>query len=277
MIVFLFRPSPQIPKPSAYAARQCFEASLFNIDMQREQIATSSVDLTWIFTQSLFMALNAVLWAISYPEIRREYPKEKVEDHIDVAQEAISLASERWPGVESALGLYQNLIAACLKAYDTGSEAPYGTDSSSSKDSPASLQDALTPPPFAAPTITSVPQKELKFHPLPTAYPTQETSPDPSNYHFHNPQSNAMPRNPAYDYDLTSYKNPLTGFPSLPPILHSSSTSMNAFGQHGDFLGEQYSQYLHAPYIPQQPLRTLNQEEQVELMKNLENTNIDWS
>lgn len=38
-----------------------------------------------------------------------------------------------------------------------------------------------------------------------------------------------------------------------------------------DAIDDQYSQYLHAPYVPQQPLQSLNQEQQVELMTTLEN------
>lgn len=38
--------------------------------------------------------------------------------------------------------------------------------------------------------------------------------------------------------------------------------------------GDQYSQYLHAPYFPHQPLQSLSQEQQVELMTNLEKTGV---
>ena len=291
MIVFLYRPSPQVPKPSAYAARQCFEASLFNIDMQREQIATSSVDLTWIFTQSLFMALNAILWALSYPEIRREYPKDIVEDHIDVAQEAMYLASQRWPGVESALELYQNLITACLRAYDGNSETSYVVDSSSSKASPASLQDALTPSPLTSP-FTSPPYQSQPVLRSPSAeHHAQLVSPTLSTYSISDPglssdfHGNVMPRmlkQSSFDYNLAYQEVPFNPdsmfnafpqtFPDLQPYNSAIDTNAQCLGE----LGEQYSQYLHAPYVPQQGLRTLNQEEQIELMRNLENTPIDW-
>ena len=291
MIVFLYRPSPQVPKPSAHAAHRCFEASLFNIDMQREQIATSSVDLTWIFTQSLFMALNAILWALSYPEIRREYPREKVEDHIKVAREAIFLASERWPGVESALELYQNLIAACLKAYDGNSETSYVVDSSSSKASPASLQDALTPPPLQSPFMSPPFQVQQASRSSSASYYPQRVSPTLSNYtvsdpglpsDYHGNQVSNMPRQSSFDYSLGYQEAPFNpdsmfnAFPQAFPALNSYPTSSNDPGRYLGLLGEQYSQYLHAPYVPHQPLRSLNQEEQVELMRNLENTPVDW-
>ncbi|KKK16215.1 hypothetical protein P175DRAFT_0444367 [Aspergillus ochraceoroseus IBT 24754] len=156
MIVFMFRPSPQIPEPSVYAAQMCFEASVFNVVMQREQIATGSVDLTWIFTQSLFMALNTILWSLSYPDIRKEHPLDQVEGYISVALEALSLASARWPGVQSALILYENLIIACLRAYSTDeSFVVHSPSNHSSHPTPSSSQDITSPPSIASPASTS--------------------------------------------------------------------------------------------------------------------------
>jgi len=299
MIVFLYRPSPQVPKPTADAARQCVEASIFNIYMQREQIAKSIVDLTWVFTQSLFMALNAILWALSYPEIRKEYSKETVEKHIDVAQEAIYLASQRWPGVESALELYHNLIAACLKAYDGNSETSYVVDSSSSKTSPASLTDAVTPP--TMPRSFSFPSSAQQNQVAPRSSPignkiygstngkdVQSVSPTLSKYSLSDSglsngfQANVTPQRIPFDYNLSyeeSSFDPSSMFNAFPQAylaLQHYPTTSGSHGQHLGSLGEQYSQYLHAPYVPDQPVRTLNQQEQMELMRTFENTPIDW-
>ena len=38
---------------------------------------------------------------------------------------------------------------------------------------------------------------------------------------------------------------------------------------------EQYSQYLHAPYHPQQPLQALSPQQQMELMQDLETAGLD--
>lgn len=156
MIVFLFRPSPQVPEPSASSAEKCYVASIFNVAMQREQIATGSVDLTWIFTQSLFMALNTILWSLSYPEIRKEHPIDEVQGHLAVALEAIMLAAKRWPGVESALLLYRSLVAACLKAYNTEeSFVVHSPSNSSNHATPGSSQDVMSPPPMSSPSSTA--------------------------------------------------------------------------------------------------------------------------
>lgn len=290
MIVFLYRPSPQVPRPSVDAARWCFDASVFNIYMQRRQIASKSVDLTWAFTQSLFMALNAILWALSYSEIRREHPKAEVEKDINVAQEAIYLASQRWPGVESALELYDHLVVACLKAYEGISEASYIADSASNRTSPASFSDAVTPPSFSSQyspgnSKSSPSHSQKALHLSPSDYVDHDKgrrprmSPTPSEYSLESgisgnfqsgssqqPSLQTTNTFQASQHDPDSLYNP---FPSMlpqqpylaPPYSHSQNL--------GSF-GEQYSQYLHAPYAPHQTLLTLNQEQQMELMRNLE-------
>ena len=124
MVVFMYRPSPQVPRPSLQAAFRCYEACEYNIHMHRDQINARNVDLTWIFTQSLFMAINTMLWALSYVEVRRRYKREDVERHLEVAMDGITLAAERWPGVASAIQLYSNLIVAILKIYEKDGDIP---------------------------------------------------------------------------------------------------------------------------------------------------------
>jgi hypothetical protein len=149
----MYRPSPQIPEPSVNAAKICYDAAVFNIDMHKEQTITGSVDLTWIFTQSLFMVLNTVLWTLSYPEIRKEHPIEEVQGYLDTALEVIVFAAERWPGVQSALLLYKRLVVACLKAYQT--EESFVVHSPSNHPTPTSSQDVITPPAMSSPSSTT--------------------------------------------------------------------------------------------------------------------------
>lgn len=149
MIVFLFRPSPQVPRPSTRAAKQCFAASSYLIYVQRDQIVRKSVDLTWIFTQSIFMSINTILWTLSYYEIRQEHSKEEVEKDLNVAMDCIAKAIERWPGVASAHQLYRNLIAACLKIYEKDGDIPIAVGSPESTVDPS--RSRTTSPSFAPP------------------------------------------------------------------------------------------------------------------------------
>ncbi|KAJ5606225.1 hypothetical protein N7510_009006 [Penicillium lagena] len=153
IVILMYRPSPQVPEPSVNAAKICYDAAVFNVAMHREQMVSSSVDMTWIFTQSLFMALNTILWTLSYPEIRKEHSMEEVQGHLDTALEVIVFAAERWPGVESALLLYKRLIIACLKAYNT--QESFVVHSPSNHPTPTSSLGLTTPPPMSSPSSST--------------------------------------------------------------------------------------------------------------------------
>lgn len=131
MVVFMYRPSPQVPRPSLQAAIRCYDACQFNIYMTQKQIETKTVDMTWIFVQAIFMCVNTILWTLSYSEVRRVHSREEVEGHMNVALESIRLCSERWPGVASAMELYYNLIGACMKIYDKDGDIPIAAGSPS--------------------------------------------------------------------------------------------------------------------------------------------------
>ncbi|QIX02087.1 hypothetical protein AMS68_007604 [Peltaster fructicola] len=166
MIVFLCRPSPQIPRPSLAAAIKCFDACEYNIHMQRDQITRKNVDLTWIFTQSLFMAINTLLWSLSYVEIRKNHTRASVESLLDVAMEGIKLASERWPGVSSAVQLYQNLILAIMKIYEKDDDVPIAATTPSDAASPSIVSTealnrsrATTPATVASSSVATPPER----------------------------------------------------------------------------------------------------------------------
>ena len=324
MIVLLFRPSPQVPQPSVRAARLCYEASVFNVYMQRKQIATKSVDLTWIFTQSLFMALNTILWSLSYPEIRQEHPRREVQEHLNTVLEAIFLASERWPGVASALELYTNLVTACLKVYDGSSETSYVVTSPSNKASPASSQDVTTPPPISSPSSVatgSAPSTVPVEHPSPFGYVIDHNSSNPAYSDQISPSNSPLQfmrevaptsasasssapilqqpvqengyrpqasfqftttsQDPAFDPSsvFNTFPSTMPGLQHWDPDYSSPSATSNALALVAPMydptyylgsIGEQYSQYLHAPYFSEQAIQSLNQEQQSELMNTLE-------
>ncbi|KAK2784890.1 hypothetical protein FQN52_008826 [Onygenales sp. PD_12] len=221
MIVFMFRPSPQVPEPSLDAARKCYDASIFNVKMHRDQVATRSVDLTWIFTQSVFMALNTILWSLSYPTIRQEHPIEEVMGHISIALEVLAVSAERWPGVESALQLYRSLISGCLRAY--GTVESFVVHSPSNRPSPSSSHEVTTPPHASSPSSAAtfsvassrhtVVGDRLTPDPSPSLSQTKPTLPGPG---------------PAYSFGLTqSPSSPESAHSSIPyvsqPIYHQST------------------------------------------------------
>lgn len=163
MIAFLYRPSPQIPRPSVSAAHRCFEAARFNLYMTREQVRRKNVDVTWIFTQAIFMAMNTMLWSLSYEDVRKANPRREVEQQLQIGMDSIGLAAERWPGVSSARELYTHIIEAVLRIYTKDGDIPITASSPSDGSSPptqfsdASGRIRTESPAFASmPTQTSM-------------------------------------------------------------------------------------------------------------------------
>lgn len=143
--------------------------------MHRAQIQTRSVDMTWIFTQAIFMTINTVLWTLSYYEIRKDHPREEVKEHLDVALHCIKQAVERWPGVASAIELYENLIRACMKIYDKDGDIPIAAGSPA-ESGPGGGRSQTTSPVFA-PLVPDVTVKQEFTPPQPEPSSVEEPPP----------------------------------------------------------------------------------------------------
>ncbi|KAH8897694.1 hypothetical protein GQ53DRAFT_778010 [Thozetella sp. PMI_491] len=153
MIIFLYRPSPQVPRPSSRAALKCFEGAAYIINLSSQQVKKAAVDITWIFLINVYMALNTLLWALSYPEVRAEHPREELEELVNVALDVIEQCSERWPGSTSASQMYAVFAKACMQSYDVKEESP-ASGPNSALTTPPSLPDTSSP---AASEASSLP------------------------------------------------------------------------------------------------------------------------
>ncbi|KAK0670079.1 hypothetical protein QBC41DRAFT_97622 [Cercophora samala] len=119
VMIILYRPSPQVLKPTARAARICFEAAKSIITSSstgpdREQ---PTFDRTWVFLQTINSSLNALLWSIGYREVRDQNPREEVEQLVQDGINIITNFHPKWPGVQEAINLYEVLSKACLQSY----------------------------------------------------------------------------------------------------------------------------------------------------------------
>ncbi|KAL8950697.1 MAG: hypothetical protein Q9222_003283 [Ikaeria aurantiellina] len=308
MIIFLYRPSPQVPDPSLAAARTCFDACTFNIRMHRNQVATKSVDLSWIWTQSTFMVLNTILWALSYPEVRRENSKAVVENCISQAQECIAAASSIWPGVEAAMELYETLISACLRAYDApeipsvvikpevnettspttshrNASQPLASSPStmvSSYDSPQSSENAAPPSPssFVA-HRDSLRPATLSDQPgqLAAAYDF-----DARNAEFPKMAWQPMYSGPPFASHPPNYPKqlPLPSLQDTAPYFAQQAqvdftTPLSSYENYFALMGDPYLQDFQPPGLRQPSFSSLSQEEQCELMRNLESESVAYS
>lgn len=237
MIAFLYRPSPQVPRPSAMAALKCFDAGRYNIYMTREQIRRRNVDLTWIFAQAIFLAINTMLWSLSYAEVRKRNPKSEVQMHLSVCMEAIGLAASRWPGVASAHELYTYIIEAILKIYDKDGDVQIPANTPSDEPSPAlAFSDGTgrsrttSPASGAFDTPPEQPGPFGYFHhsarrsieqPPPLPYHAQPTPPIAGNNAPPGARSTMAPHMSPESVEAVSYGEPLRP----PPLKHYDSSS----------------------------------------------------
>lgn len=314
MIVFMYRPSPQIPNPSFDAAQRCYSAAIFNIQLQKRQVEANLIDITWIFTQAIFMALNTVLWSLSYPGIRQQHPIEEVLLHIQDALTAIELCADRWPGVRSAQQLYENLVQGCLKAYeaDKVAESPAsGYVSSVTQDASSSTSQFATSPTSTADTSLYGPQSPQSLHSphSANAFPIAASGYMDHAKHMFQPElapasqphqvgsqylSSPVPRVevqsmhyslPGFDpHSMTGYipttsqgSTTWTSAPIMPGIIPGITGSPNVNYDNLPYLasfGHEYSRYMQQAYSSAYQMQSLSQQQQMELMTSLEQSRL---
>ncbi|EKJ76724.1 hypothetical protein FPSE_03135 [Fusarium pseudograminearum CS3096] len=198
MRIFMYRPSPQVPKPSPRAAAICFESSAYIMQLNSKQM-DSGADITWVFLLTVNMSLNTLLWAVSYPEVRQAHPRSEVESLINTSLDVLERCAERWPGSASASQLYAIFSKACLQGYD---ERPMTGQTTNFFNTPPSFADPNSPEAFQnnvqQASYQNAPQFNQIFNSTPeamNAYAFDPNFPPPqpsfrSNSIFFNPASN---------------------------------------------------------------------------------------
>ncbi|RYP68429.1 hypothetical protein DL771_006693 [Monosporascus sp. 5C6A] len=248
-IVTLYRPSPQVPRPSAQSATKCFDSSAYVINVSKQQMVAAAVDITWVFLLTLYMAINALLWSVTYPEIRALHPREEVQELVDVSLDIIDQCSERWPGTSAASQLYSTFAKACLQSYESR-DTP-ALSNSSSYDTPPSQPDThlnpfeashhaaaskqnasvFSPPQFGS-VFDSAPEPVTEFG-FDNPFPSQPTF--RSNSIFHNPTS-SDPMGRRFSYFPPDFTQPqelsLVEGPSPPASEAAMSPPIHSPPQH---------------------------------------------
>ena len=142
MIVFMYRPSPQVPRSTPAAALQCYDSSAFIINLGSQQVKKAAIDITWVFLLTVYMSINTVLWCVTYREVREAHPREDLEALINTALEVLDQCAERWPGAAAASQLYGVFAKACMQSYDNARDDPIMLSAFTSS---PSLDDSSSP------------------------------------------------------------------------------------------------------------------------------------
>lgn len=204
MMVFLYRPSPQVPQPSSQAAMTCFNSSAFIISNSKKQMDSGLVDITWVFLLTLNMALNALLWSTSYQEVRQAHSRSEVEEMVNTSLECLDRSAERWPGNAEASELYAIFSKACLQSYEE--KAPQEAQPVFSFASPPSIIEPQSSPESYAQSVNS--QQQLPYLNPPQFGYVFDSPPESMNTYTFDPnyppphptfRSNSIFENPATD------------------------------------------------------------------------------
>ncbi|RYP60877.1 hypothetical protein DL769_007931 [Monosporascus sp. CRB-8-3] len=249
MMVTLHRPSPQVPRPSAQSATKCFDSSACVINISRQQMVAAAVDITWVFLLTLYTAINALLWSVTYPEVRALHPLEEVQELVNVSLDILDQLSERWPGTSATSQLYSTFAKACLQSYESR-DTP-ALSNPSSHDTPPSQPDTNSRP-FEAPNRAAVSKQNAPVFNPPQFGSVFDSAPEPvtefgfdnpfssqptfrSNSIFHNPTS-SDPMGRRFSYfppDFTQPQEPpLTEGPSPPASESTMSPPIHSPPQH---------------------------------------------
>ncbi|KAG9257980.1 fungal-specific transcription factor domain-containing protein [Emericellopsis atlantica] len=155
MRISMYRPSPQVSKPSAQAAKICYDSAKFIIELSKLQLDDGSIGMTWVFLLTLNMSLNTMLWSLSYPDVRQAYSKEDTEALVAKALDVLDGCEARWPGTSNSSELYSIFSKACLQSYETQGYHPNSilTTPPAASDTSASPESSAWPPGQQPPTF----------------------------------------------------------------------------------------------------------------------------
>ncbi|KAL7902112.1 fungal-specific transcription factor domain-containing protein [Trichoderma sp. SZMC 28014] len=242
----LYRPSPQIPKPSAGAAQICYESSATIIDLSHKQFGNDPADMTWVFLLSLNWSLGTLLWAISYNEVRRNHPREEVEKLVNKALESLDRCAERWPGTTVTSQLYTIFAKACMQSYDV--PVKLERDHFSFSSPPATSESQSSPESYSHSNATTP-------RPLPYLNPPQfgfvfDSSPETMNNYVFDP--NYPPPQPTFRSN-SIFCNPATDngsrrFSYFPPdVTHMGEAGSEDPSSHQAQIPDHIPHHLQSP------------------------------
>ena len=118
LIIFLYRPSPQIPEPSVEATLICYNSATRNVALQKRMYDNHSVDVTFVFIYQISMTITTLIWCCCSAVIRKVHKKETIKAYLDTGISVLSGLAHKWPGTEAAVDVYQKLAKAALSSYD---------------------------------------------------------------------------------------------------------------------------------------------------------------
>lgn len=119
-IMLLYRPSPQIPRPTQDAARTCFDSAMEIIRISADLHRFTSMDYTWLSAHSIFVAAITILYSLwTNPAVTVASHTELCFERVNTAEQLLEYLGKTWSVAHSAREKLSHLIRIAVEGYDT--------------------------------------------------------------------------------------------------------------------------------------------------------------
>ncbi|KAB8231324.1 transcription factor domain-containing protein [Aspergillus alliaceus] len=118
-IMLLYRPSPQILRPSLNAIQACFTSAMKTIAIHADLHRFSNMECSWLSAHSIFVASITVLYCVwTTPAVRGTTPMDVCIKRAEVALQLLSFLGQTWTVAQEAGQKLAKLINSTKEAHD---------------------------------------------------------------------------------------------------------------------------------------------------------------
>lgn len=118
-LMLLYRPSPQIPRPSQGSARKCFDSAMEIIRISADLHRFKSMDCTWVAAHSIFIAAITILYCLwTSPIVMVSALRETCFERVKKAQQLLEFLGDTWPVAYNACEKLGRLIPVAMDGFD---------------------------------------------------------------------------------------------------------------------------------------------------------------
>ncbi|KAH8433837.1 Zn(II)2Cys6 transcription factor [Aspergillus melleus] len=118
-IMLLYRPSPQIPKPTPKAAQACFTSAMEIIRVQAELHRFANMECSWLSAHSIFVATITILYCLwTFPAVRQENSLGSCLKRAELSVQLLDSLRKTWLVAHEACQKLRRLIALTAEVYN---------------------------------------------------------------------------------------------------------------------------------------------------------------
>ncbi|KAJ6012644.1 hypothetical protein N7522_002999 [Penicillium canescens] len=118
-IMLLYRPSPQVPRPTPEATRACFDSAIEVIRISAELHRFTNMECTWLSAHSLFVAAITTFYCLwTSPAAMASIVPATILERVQKAHDLLEYLSETWSVARDACEKLSRLIPVAFEGYE---------------------------------------------------------------------------------------------------------------------------------------------------------------